>query len=1707
MCPASLRTSQSARSLQAETKFWLLLVGVNHYHDAQLPDLRYSMMDCQGLSEALSEATRAIAQKDISVYHDGTAQPPTLATVQASLKNMVANARPQDTILLYFSGHGLQDPQSQQAILCLADTQKDCLLETGLSLQKILQDFSRCAARQQLVWLDACHSGGMTLRGAQDQATALPNPMPQMVSALRQQAAQSSGFYALLSCDQDQRSWEFPQLGHGVFTYYLMEGLRGNAANAQGAIEADSLYRYVYYQTLQYIDKANQQLRLINQQKRRRGDTQLRSEYPLQTPKRIVEGIGEITLALTVSETKPKASRQALLIDDLPDTSTRLALGKVLRQAGDFDLSYWPQPGHKSLNVRAAIAQTLKTEVSTKFPTESSTALLYLRGNLKHTEAGDAVLTLPDGTQISRSWLRQVLRRSAIAQQIIIFDCPGASDLPEWVEDLQTAEQGQCLLAAAAPISAPNAFAQALLDTLTAVDQQIGLPAAGWITQLQGRLALAAISSSFWLSGKGIIDVLPARRGKQPGEAAPFDMGLCPYRGLQAFREDDAAFFFGRAALVQRLLQVLNQQTFLAVVGASGSGKSSVVQAGLVAQLRQGKQIPGSQTWWVRSLRPGSHPLRVLAQKLTESGSEKEQLQTEGLLHLGVEGFVRWLRSRPEPMVVLVLDQFEELFSLASEQARREFLDLVLGAIAHAGDRFKLVITLRADFMSACLEVPALAQKLQRASVLVPPVLSEADYRQIILRPAEKVGLAVEPELVNVLLQDINQGVGDLPLLEFVLEQIWEQRQPGQLTLQVYQEQVGGLKGALERKAQAAYEALDKSAQNCARWIFLNLTQLGEGTEDTRRQVAKSDLVVAKYPEALVEETLGALTAAKLVVVGVEEGFGESRGEGESGRGGAELVGSTEVTVEVAHEILIRHWSTLRWWLEENRTRLRSQRQVEQAAAAWMQSGQQSDFLLRGVPLDAAVEIYVNYTDELSREVQAFVEAGLSAREAEQQKTQKQLRRARRAIALISTLAVGVAGFGGTTYWQQQQARLREVETLNALSTAQLSNNQSLEAMVSAVKAGQQLQSIPLKLFNRQAAPVRAQTIGTLQQAITLSAERNRLVGHSEQVNAVAYSPDGQLLASVSDDGTLKIWRADGTLIKSVVVSQSSDPNLNSRLLAVAFSPNSQQIAVAQSNGEVTIWSQPADALQRKIAAHSDWVTALAFSPNGKTLATASRDGQVKLWQAANGKLRSTLSLHSGWVNAISWSPDSQQLASGGEDQQIGLWDVESGQLIWTVVGHSERVTSLDVSPDGDWLLSGGGDRTIKRWPLPASTQSPEPQILGEHDDQITAVAFSPTGESVISTGADRQVRLWQGEGNAPIASWKGHGGSVLSATWSPDGRSVASASTDKTIRLWEVPEAEDSTPELYAVQLSLEAKTLAGVSWDGDIELWERQENGLGGRLRTLPTRDSYVFQVAFGSGLLAAASEDGSVRLWNLTDGQLTGRLTGHAGAVKGIAFSPDRKQLLSGGVDGTVRLWNPTAGTAVKHWTAHMGEVRAIAWHPNSRLIASGSDDRTVKIWDVNGNLKQELAGHSEAIAALTFSPDKRILASSAWDNTIKIWRVRDGALLHTLSGHQNGVTELVFTPNGQVLISGSADSTLKVWNPQTGDLLKTLLGPQNAVESLGIGADGRLLVSSGDSLEMYLWNWNLNDLLEEGCVHLADYAKNSSSTLDRQFCQKS
>jgi WD40 repeat protein/uncharacterized caspase-like protein len=1730
MSPIGIGTSSKTQVERTNAKLWLLMVGVNQYQDNRLPSLRYAAVDCQGLSEALVEATGQFTDKDVNIFHTFSPQSPVLENVRSSFLDIVKAAKPQDTVLFYFSGHGMLEAIANQVVLCLNDTNTNDLLNTGFKLQEILQLLTKCAAQNQLLWLDACHSGAMSSGVPLDSS---PNPTPQLVQALQVRASESKGFYALLSCDTNQQSWEFPELGHGVFTYYLMRGLQGEAADSQGLISADKLYRYVYHQTLQYIDKSNQQLRLINQQKKNKGEKQLYGEYPLQTPKRFVAGIGEVILGKRVEKTlENQSNRVALIIDGISGGVATLEIGKFLGNTGGFKLDYLPASRVNTDDVKKAITRYLQTQCET--------VLLHLRARIEETEAWEG-LVFGDEIRIKRSWLKQQLKNSS-AKQILILDCPdletsNVGSLQDWVEDLQIdSQQGQCLLAYASPCSQPEKFTQILLDTFKAASQLSGLSAAGLIAQLQLALAGGSNPLHVWLSGEqGIIEIIsPLSRSIRTRD--DFDLGICPYMGLAAFGEDNSQYFYGREGLILELVHHLRDRSFLAVVGASGSGKSSIVQAGVIPQLRQGKQIPNSENWFLKIMRPGVNPLGELANcfgRVTENKAFKNQPsknQTsknqisknpmfgnetslmEGILNLGVESFVYWLRRQPQPITVLVIDQFEELFTLGPSTDREKFFELVFGALKYASDRFKVVITLRADFITSCLEVEALADLLQEFSVLVPPKLSIDDYRRVIVNPAQQVGLKVEAELVEVLLRELNNSVGDLPLLEFVLEQLWQRRAQGKLTLEAYQKQLGGIQGALERSSQSLYESLNTEEQECAKWIFLSLTQLGEGTEDTRRRIFKSDLIVQKYPVELVEKTLTALTTAKLIVLNLEESTVESvRGKGKQENHEFAINQSTfsishsPVTVEVAHEILIRHWSTLRWWLEENRDRLRKQRQIEQAAQLWLNGGIVSDFLFQGVRLVEAEDIYIKYIDELSPDVKKFIEACLEQRIQQQKQAQKRLRKERRGIAIISMLSVAIPGISWFFY---SQASINEAITLNSLSNLQLLlSHEQLEALSTSLKAGKNIKrsiNIPNKII--------LDTKNNLNQILSKIQEYNRLEGHTGSVFKVFYSPGGQKIATASNDETVKIWNTEGKLLKSLDNQKS--------VYAIAFSPDGQTLAAGNTDGEIKLWNVADGILIQTLKGHQKVINSLSYSPDSKTLASASGDNLVKIWDINNGYQQRDLKGHEKGVIGVSFSPDNKTIASASEDNKIKIWDATNARHLKNIEGHTDWVNSVSFSPDGKTLVSSSADTTIKLWDF---NQGKQIKNLTGHKDSVLAVTFSHDGTKIASASRDNTVKLWTADGGE-LDTFKGHTSGVYGVSFSLDDKTIASASLDKTVRLWrrnfDSPETtfEAHNKGIYAVAISHDDKMIATAGGDGKVLIWSRNDGSL---IRTITAHNKIIYSLSFSNDnkTIVTASEDNTAKIWRISDSKLIKELKGHSKEINKVSFSKDGKFIATASRDSTVRLWTSN-GDYIKDIKGSKyekeNEIFDVNFSDNNKIMATASSDGYVKIYDVQkGNLiKEFIANQGEWLYSARFTPDSQNIVTSSSDGSIKIWQVNNGKLLQTLAGHKSSVFSVAISPDGKLIASASEDKTVKIWQID-GTLLTTLPEHGATVYDVVFTQDGKNLISGSRDNQARLWRINPEDyknqklsfLIQRGCNWLGDYLKNNPNQRgNKDICGK-
>ncbi|MFB3094422.1 MAG: toll/interleukin-1 receptor domain-containing protein, partial [Candidatus Acidiferrales bacterium] len=586
-----------------------------------------------------------------------------------------------------------------------------------------------------------------------------------------------------------------------------------------------------------------------------------------------------------------------------------------------------------------------------------------------------------------------------------------------------------------------------------------------------------------------------AVQGEPPGpelqeQIAASRATVCPYRGLQPFREEDAPFFFGREAFTESLVRKVERHPLVAVVGASGSGKSSVVRAGLVPHLRKGG---GQRIWDVVTLVPGDRPLHALAAALIPL-LEPEMTETDRLAEVGklaghlAEGHValrdvvdRILAKQPgTDRLLLVADQWEELYTLtADEQARRRFMDALLETTEKG--RLSVVLTLRGDFFGHALSYRRLSDRLQDTVVNLGP-MTRQELERAVERPAQEVGLAFEPGLTKRVVEDVGEEPGNLPLLEFALRSLWEERRAGKLLHEAY-EAMGKVQGAMAKEADNVFEKLEPSEQEVAQRVFLQLVQPGEAAGDTRRRATFAE--VGEQARPVVQK----LADARLVVTGQDESTGKE-------------------TIEVAHEALIRNWARLRSWVEPDRTYLLWRQRLRLALAEWERIGHDEGALLHRAPLAEAERWLTERRKDLNESERAFIQTSVALRERLRRRTMLGLA-AGLVVALILT---GIAGWQWWAAKQQHQVAL--ARQLAAQSQFVLDNTGS--GLV---------RSVLLAIESMEASPTLEGYLAWAGGMVLLPRPVARMA-HGGWVRAVAFSPDGQRLATASEDNTAQVWEA-----------------------------------------------------------------------------------------------------------------------------------------------------------------------------------------------------------------------------------------------------------------------------------------------------------------------------------------------------------------------------------------------------------------------------------------------------------------------------------------------------------------------------------------------------------------------------------------------------
>ncbi|PID58768.1 hypothetical protein CSB45_01860, partial [candidate division KSB3 bacterium] len=819
----------------------------------------------------------------------------------------------------------------------------------------------------------------------------------------------------------------------------------------------------------------------------------------------------------------------------------------------------------------------------------------------------------------------------------------------------------------------------------------------------------------------------------------PSEVGLaaCPYRGLEVFREQDADLFFGRADLVGTLQQMVAQQPFVAVIGASGSGKSSVVYAGLIPLLRRLGQ------WHIACFRPGKRPFHALAAALVpllepeldvidriKTIKKSGQTLTDG--GLTIADIVAAIQEKePDTCLLLFADQFEELYTLCPAGASRErFLDGMLQIFERSNtSKVCWLLTLRADFLSQVLEYDPLAKMLDRYPPKLSGRMTEEQLRAVIEEPAQKKEVSLEPGLSDRILRDAGQEPGHLPLLEFALQALW-QRMSGRCLTHAAYDEIGGVNQALMRHADAVLARFETpEAQAKVRRVLVQLVSPGLGTQDTRQVASRAQ--VADW------EIVQRLANARLVVT--------SRSEE-----------SQEETVEVVHEALIRHWQPLQAWMQEDREFRVWQNGLRQAIRDWDKTRNDDGALLRGARLIEAEEKLAQDADALSDDEKAYIEASLALRRDEERRRKGRTL----GLAIGFVLALILAGLAillwqraeqQSTIAQQEQARA-EQEKNNALRTQSLfladlarQENEKKSYLKAVLLA---LEALPQNMTqaNRPYVP---EAELQLFYGATYLAKYRFLEGHTGSVWSAAFSPDGRRIVTASRDGTARVWdAATGAELACLTGHEGF-------VESAAFSPDGTRIVTASWDGTARVWDAATGAALARLSGHEGGVLSAAFSPDGTRIVTASRDGTARVWNAATGAELARLNGHTGWVHSASFSPDGTRIVTASWDGTARVldWDAATGAALARLTEHADEVLSAAFSPDGTRIVTASRDETVRIWD--AATGAALARLSGHEDDVLSAV-FSPDGTRIVTASDDKTAWVWDAATGAELARLSG---------------------------------------------------------------------------------------------------------------------------------------------------------------------------------------------------------------------------------------------------------------------------------------------------------------------------------------------------------------
>jgi WD40 repeat protein/DNA-binding SARP family transcriptional activator/class 3 adenylate cyclase/tRNA A-37 threonylcarbamoyl transferase component Bud32 len=1189
----------------------------------------------------------------------------------------------------------------------------------------------------------------------------------------------------------------------------------------------------------------------------------------------------------------------------------------------------------------------------------------------------------------------------------------------------------------------------------------------------------------------GADELLEALRGTleaKDREAAPVAIeARNPYKGLRPFMEADARDFFGRRELTARLSARLTDAVaggrFLAVVGPSGSGKSSVVRAGLVPAVRHGA-IGGRTDVFVAEMLPGPHPIEELEAALLRVtvGSAvglRERLES------GSRGLVDAVdvALSPGAELLLLVDQFEEVFTLTRDEREREmFLEQLRVAAVDPESRLHVVVTLRADFYDRPLVYPRLGELLANRTEAVP-ALTPDELEQAIRGPAEEVGVHPEPGLVAQMIADVSDQPGALPLVQYALTELFERRDGDRMTSEAYRE-IGGVAGALSSRAERVFASSGPEGKRAIKQVFLRLVTLGEGRQDTRRRVTRSELESLDVDVEAIDTVLDAYGRHRLLTFDREPS-------------------TREPTVEIAHEALLGAWLRFRRWIDTARADLRQEGFLARASSEWRGADRDPSFLLQGTRLQQA-EAWAEGTDlAIGSTEREYLKASVDRREAdeivERERAQREVRLERRsrsrlrvlvavltvAALVASTLTVIAVRRGQEASQQSRVAFARELAAasvanldvdaersillaLEAIKTTRMDDGTALreaeEALHQAVTSSRIVRSLPSQgdMLDWSPDGSMVATEGkdesgliTIRDARTGEPVVPPFRGHDPDVNDVIFSPDSSMLATTGDDGDVRVW---DTRTGEEIWGYDGKPG---KVWIPSFSPDGSLIAAPFDDEDVVrIWDLNEQTLVHELKDVGDVSSATAFSPDGSRLAFTRWGWFTSVVDVGSGK--EVMRFGPDGAMDVAWSPNGRGIATAGGDGVIRLWDGRSGASRYALYGHRAEVVNVDWSPDSARLVSGSADGTARIWQLERDGGREILTLLSASKTGFGSwvwPVFSPAGDQVMaSAGTSHSAKIWDvslaGDAewaNVPTNEW------VSIAEFTADGRGLITSDEDEggeSATIWDSENGRrlGTIGPLNGFVYSID------VSSDGSVaEAWWDEKTGehigvfegsTGDRLFGFRNNEHWYSDLEWSEDgtLLAIAREDGITTIVDPTGNELAVIREDRGFRTIQVRLGPDGR-LLATARESSGR---PNPDTArVTIWDWRHGKIlktlptwaRDVAFDPTGTLIATGSITGLGEVWDAeSGRRLATLQGHSGNINAVEFSPDGTVVTTAGVDGTVRLWDPRSGVELLVLSGHDQRVWDVAFSPDGSKLASTSEDGTVRVWALELNDLIK-------------------------------------------------------------------